>query len=243
MDPFYPGYHKKSQHREKTTNLIIDSNNSTTGPYDVDSMVNSNNESNKTDGMLNKKKWKCYQCTYENWPSALKCTICLASKSLNANSNNVNKLKPAVNMHRSSSNNSQSNKNINAFNYPSQQHVEPLKKRNDAGSNNSGNRKANESKVKLKPEVSNNYINSKESQLSRENNNNNKSKDLNISWCSSSSNENLNENNNSSNTLLKIDKNKQSDFSNDIYKIGDLIIKNCELYEKFLTACLIQVKN
>ena len=28
----------------------------------------------------NRKKWKCSQCTYENWPSALKCTICLACK-------------------------------------------------------------------------------------------------------------------------------------------------------------------
>ena len=28
-----------------------------------------------------KKKWKCAQCTYENWPSAVKCTICLCAKS------------------------------------------------------------------------------------------------------------------------------------------------------------------
>lgn len=28
-----------------------------------------------------KKKWKCAQCTYENWPSAIKCTICLCTKS------------------------------------------------------------------------------------------------------------------------------------------------------------------
>lgn len=28
-----------------------------------------------------KKKWRCGQCTYENWPSSLKCVICLASKS------------------------------------------------------------------------------------------------------------------------------------------------------------------
>ncbi|RNA00111.1 Ubiquitin thioesterase Zranb1, partial [Brachionus plicatilis] len=28
-----------------------------------------------------KKKWKCGQCTYENWPSASKCTICLCAKS------------------------------------------------------------------------------------------------------------------------------------------------------------------
>lgn len=31
--------------------------------------------------IANKKKWKCAQCTYENWPSSIKCTICLASKS------------------------------------------------------------------------------------------------------------------------------------------------------------------
>ena len=29
----------------------------------------------------NKKKWKCTQCTYENWPSAIKCTICLSNKT------------------------------------------------------------------------------------------------------------------------------------------------------------------
>ena len=28
----------------------------------------------------NKKKWKCSQCTYENWPSSTKCTICLGCK-------------------------------------------------------------------------------------------------------------------------------------------------------------------
>ena len=27
------------------------------------------------------KKWKCQRCTYENWPRALKCTMCLGPKS------------------------------------------------------------------------------------------------------------------------------------------------------------------
>jgi len=31
-----------------------------------------------------KKKWKCLQCTYENWPSAHKCAICLTLKSTNS---------------------------------------------------------------------------------------------------------------------------------------------------------------
>lgn len=34
-----------------------------------------------------KKKWKCSHCTYENWPSALKCTICLCTKTTNSAAN------------------------------------------------------------------------------------------------------------------------------------------------------------
>jgi len=130
---------------------------------------------------------------------------------------------------------------VNTFNYATQpqQQVEPLKKRNELGSKNVGSRKANELKVKLKPESSNNSSNSNESQLSRENNSNS----LNKSWCSSSSNENLNENNNSngSNSISKIYKTKKNDFSNDIYKIGDLIIKNCEFWTSIFTNSLIEI--
>jgi hypothetical protein len=43
------------------------------------SQINNMNTTNVTIDN-NKKKWKCSQCTYENWPSALKCTICLGCK-------------------------------------------------------------------------------------------------------------------------------------------------------------------
>ncbi len=29
----------------------------------------------------NKKKWKCQKCTYENWPKASKCTMCMRAKT------------------------------------------------------------------------------------------------------------------------------------------------------------------
>ena len=30
----------------------------------------------QTDNINNVKKWKCHQCTYENWPRAMKCIMC-----------------------------------------------------------------------------------------------------------------------------------------------------------------------
>ena len=30
----------------------------------------------QTDNINNVKKWKCHQCTYENWPRAVKCIMC-----------------------------------------------------------------------------------------------------------------------------------------------------------------------
>jgi hypothetical protein len=42
-------------------------------------MDHSNQVKSSNKSKSSKSKWKCGQCTYENWPSALKCTICLSS--------------------------------------------------------------------------------------------------------------------------------------------------------------------
>lgn len=71
MDPKFSNNKKKQQgspyrdpsSNNTTTNLIIDEEQSIM--QNEDQVVNS------------KKKWKCAQCTYENWPSAIKCTLCL----------------------------------------------------------------------------------------------------------------------------------------------------------------------
>lgn len=36
----------------------------------------------KEDGMSEASKWICEYCTYENYPSALKCTMCRGAKPL-----------------------------------------------------------------------------------------------------------------------------------------------------------------
>lgn len=210
MDSFYTTTKnnvKQKPKAEKTTNLVIEDNNeSIQTQEDLDS-----------NSIINKKKWKCLQCTYENWPSALKCTICLTSKSISTSSNNnkdnpVNntKLKPMNTNHhgsnRSSTPRANGNHRIN-------------KKRNDS----SNNRKAgSESKVKLTFESSGN---------NRSNNNNN----LERSWySSSSSNENLSETNNNNgdnnyNGKAAAMKSKRMNaITNDIYRIGDLLTKNCK---------------
>ena len=66
----------KKAPKEKTTNLVIENNEPLHDEFPVDS-ANGNSNS-----IINKKKWKCPQCTYENWPSALKCTICLTGKGV-----------------------------------------------------------------------------------------------------------------------------------------------------------------
>ena len=213
MDSIYSGSSKKQSNKEKTTNLIIDNeliynNNNNNNKDDCILDSNSNNSCN----IINKKKWLCSQCTYENWPSALKCTICLTSKSANAFNPSVNnqinsKLKPSPMGHNN--NNLRGNKLNNN------------KKRND--SNNRNNIRSHESKVKLKFESNNNnnksneFINQSVGEHSLENN----------YYSSSSSNENLNENSTVHLSNLKAAKSKKKDaLSNDIYKIGNKLSKN-----------------
>jgi hypothetical protein len=95
MDQHYSGkkqqqqqqqQHKLKHENAKTTNLIIES----------DSIRDDLYLPNMDADIINKKKWKCSQCTYENWPSALKCTICLVNKSsVNHNVVNSSKSKPS----------------------------------------------------------------------------------------------------------------------------------------------------
>lgn len=216
MDSFHTtsksNVRQKPKAETKTTNLVIEESNES-AQDDLDS-----------NSIINKKKWKCLQCTYENWPSALKCTICLTSKSISTshNSNNAvnnTKLKP-VNTNNRGSNRSKTprangNHRIN-------------KKRNDSSNNRKG---GGESKIKLTFESCNEF-NSMSSGNDRSNNN------LDRSWySSSSSNENLSETNNSNNgngtagglsKAAAMKSKKKNAITNDIYRIGDLLTKNCE---------------
>ena len=81
------------QYDDTTTNLIIDDEHSIMQNHCHDDNPNADgsNSSSSSSDHLNqmansKKKWKCVQCTYENWPSALKCTLCLHSKTAQTSS-------------------------------------------------------------------------------------------------------------------------------------------------------------
>jgi len=118
MDPKFSNGKKhrdKKHQRETTTDLIIDdeqllmqqqqnhrhsydlfnSSSNRSGRFTNENMSNSSDQLNINNSHLDidvasKKKWKCMQCTYENWPSALKCTLCLNSKASSQTSNNNN---------------------------------------------------------------------------------------------------------------------------------------------------------
>jgi hypothetical protein len=127
-----------------------------------------NNNNNKTKIEIT-KKWKCSKCTYENWPSALKCTICLCNKtSSSTNSSNGQFIKKNL---ISLGNNNNNDENI-IINY------------NKLNSNNSNSKKNNSN--------------------DNNNNNNNNNKNLNISL-------------NKKNT-------KKPLITNDIYKLGDILL-------------------
>jgi hypothetical protein len=96
MDPKFSNNGKK--HRDKkhqrseriTTDLLDDeqllmqNQHNSFGRFPSESLSTSSdqlNSNNSNSNNSNKKKWKCMQCTYENWPSALKCTLCLNSKN------------------------------------------------------------------------------------------------------------------------------------------------------------------
>ena len=92
MDPKFSNNGKK--HRDKkhqrgeriTTDLLDDEqllmqNQHNFGRFPGESLSTSSDQLNTNNTNSNKKKWKCMQCTYENWPSALKCTLCLNSKT------------------------------------------------------------------------------------------------------------------------------------------------------------------
>ena len=91
MDPKFSNNGKK--HRDKkhqrseriTTDLLDDEqllmqNQHNFGRFPGESLSTSSDQLNNSSSN-SKKKWKCMQCTYENWPSALKCTLCLNSKT------------------------------------------------------------------------------------------------------------------------------------------------------------------
>ena len=75
------------------TEQICNSN----SPFSIEnaSLSNNNNSNISSNIATNatkanpKKKWKCSHCTYENWPSALKCTICLCTKTTTNSSANT----------------------------------------------------------------------------------------------------------------------------------------------------------
>jgi len=157
---------------------------------------------------IDKKKWKCTQCTYENWPSAIKCTICLASK-LQITNNNNNKLK--------------------------QQSINSTKKPNNNNNNISQtNNKSSKIRV-IKLKDKNNLNKHNESSLLLNENNNNSNNGTNLLSSSSSSNENLNEihnissenGGNTSDELLTQAK-PTTTKTNDIYQIGQLLTNNDE---------------
>ena len=86
--------HLSSSSHESTTNLIIDDElmQQQQQQHHHHRFSHANTNSTSCNSTNTKKKWKCMQCTYENWPSALKCTICLNSKissSTNATSQNT----------------------------------------------------------------------------------------------------------------------------------------------------------
>lgn len=108
MDPKYSNgkkhRDKKHQRETPTTDLIIDDEHllmqnqqqlhrtpynhfTNSGHFTNDSNDQFSDSNNRADeiGLAAKKKWRCMQCTYENWPSALKCTLCLNSKTTSSN--------------------------------------------------------------------------------------------------------------------------------------------------------------
>lgn len=54
-------------------------------------------------------KWKCEVCTYENWPSALKCTICATSKKHATKNDDIYKLANLVISNESTNNSDNEN--------------------------------------------------------------------------------------------------------------------------------------
>jgi hypothetical protein len=237
MDPFFIGKQSKP---EKKTNLIIENElvinqdelfcksldnynkNSNSGSSSSSSSGNGNDTVCNELNCSSKKKWKCTQCTYENWPSALKCTICLASKvnSIQINVNNHLNQKPKTSilnhnqktsnniLNNNNNNNNNRNKKMNKIILTTPQMTNNNKKKESTTKNFTYlKNNLNESKVKLKfenltnNEISNNY-----------NFNNN---------CEESE---------SSTKQIKIDSNElktsQIDLPNDIYLIGNLLISN-----------------
>ena len=141
MDPIYNGDRIID---ENNTNLIIEDETSNT------------NDSEEQNSIINKKKWRCLQCTYENWPSALKCTICSSMKPVaNStqyvyNSNNNNnchaKFKPCADNQFNTSNvnrNNKINKLMSSQKYNSNNNlVNKANKKNDS-----------KKSIKLKPKI------------------------------------------------------------------------------------------
>lgn len=219
MDSIHTGSSKKQSNKEKTTNLSIDNelihNNK-------DNCIVDSNTSNSCN-IINKKKWLCSQCTYENWPSALKCTICLTSKSANTYNPSVNnqinsKLKPC-HVITGHNNNANQNDNPRSNKLNNNNRNGTAKKRHD--SNNRNSIKSYESKIKLKFESSN-----KSNEFTKQSVGEQCSE---TNWySSSSSNENLNENStiSLSNVKAVAKSKKKGTLSNDIYKIGNILSKN-----------------
>ena len=208
-------YSKPQHQKERTRNLVIDNELSSNNSHEVDSVTDSDTTNSSSD-ILNKKKWKCIQCTYENWPSALKCTICLTSKSISSVNNQINtKLRTSSSSsvnNNLNNNNHGNNRSLNTKHHVNKNNANTqhqlLKKRND--SNNS--RKSNESKIRLKFEPWHDFSSSQ----------NNENLDKNFI---ASSYESLNE---SVNAINKTVKDKKKTMVNDIYRIGDLLTKNCK---------------
>ena len=203
MDPIYNGDRIID---ENNTNLIIEEETSNT------------NDSEDQNSIINKKKWRCLQCTYENWPSALKCTICSSMKpvanltqhvnnSNNNSSNNNNscnaKLKPCVDNQFNTSNvnrNNKINKLMSSQKYNSNNNiVNKANKKNDSKKN-----------IKLKPKLESCSNNESTDANSTSLDEKKMLSDWNLSCCGS----------NSTQTKTAI-------VTNDIYKIGDLLINSC----------------
>lgn len=86
-------YHSKKKLAKKNTiqtssNLAISTTNNSNSGSGIDSTNLTDTDeppssgTGGSSGVSAKKKWKCPQCTYDNWQSSLKCTICLTPKSV-----------------------------------------------------------------------------------------------------------------------------------------------------------------
>jgi hypothetical protein len=81
MDQVNKKYSKSKVLNEFDEDSTVECQNSTTNLNKSGSNNSINQIMNNSSNMNSKRKWKCLQCTYENWPSAQKCAICLTSKS------------------------------------------------------------------------------------------------------------------------------------------------------------------